>query len=229
MALNQFDHANDGSNARNLSGMVLAKALAANVAESFLVPSGANRVILSTTAIAYITPFATSALAADRVSNGTFASDTIWTKGTGWTIAGGVGVATGAISTALSQTPTTAIIEGNAYLVTFTVTSFTAGTITPTIGTTAGTARGSAATFSEVIIAGSGPLVGFTTSGFTGEIDNVSVVPVATVPVDVTVGGAAELIQINIPESSRTFIVSGLYSISIVAPATTIATAAFFY
>ncbi len=228
MALGNFDQAGDGSKARNFSGFVLARALAANVAETITIPTGANRCILSSTANFYVMPFATATLAADITLNGTFATDTVWTKGTGWTIAAGVGTATGAISTALAQTPTNPVIAGRAYLVTFTCTAFTAGTITPNVGGTAGTARGSAATFSEVILAGSDGTITFTTSGFTGSIDNVLCVPVAIVPVDDTTGNSAELIQINTPAESRTFIVTGLTSLSVVAPGTAVVTASFF-
>lgn len=111
------------------------------------------------------------------VTNGAFASDTGWTKGTGWSISAGVGTATGAISTALSQTSASTLIQGQTYTITFTVTAFTAGTITPNVGGTAGTARSSAATFSETIVAGSTQVLSFTTAGFTGSIDDVIVTP----------------------------------------------------
>lgn len=113
---------------------------------------------------------------AEYVTNGTFASDTGWTKGTGWTIAAGVATATGAISTPLSQTAAIALIPGYSYTVTFTITSFTAGTIAVSLGGgTAGTARGSAATFVQTIVAGSDGTISFATVGFTGSIDNVTV------------------------------------------------------
>ncbi len=229
MALGNIDISSDGLEARNFSGFVLARALAANVAETILVPSQANRVILSSTANFYITPFASAALAADITLNGGFATDTIWTKGTGWTIAAGVATATGAISTSLAETPTNPVIAGRAYLCGFTCTAFTAGTVTMNVGGTAGTARGSAAAFSEVIIAGADGTITFTTAGFTGSIDLVTCVPVAIVPVDDTVGNASELIQINTPAKSRSFIVTGLYGLSVVAPGTAVVTASFYY
>jgi len=107
------------------------------------------------------------------IANGDFATDTIWTKGAGWTIAAGVATATGAISTALSQTATTTLIAGQSYTVTFTVTA-SAGTVTPSIGGTSGTTRG-AGTFTETIIAGATQLIAFTGVGFTGTLDNISV------------------------------------------------------
>ncbi len=111
---------------------------------------------------------------AEYVTNGAMASDTGWTKGTGWTIAAGVATATGAISTALSQTSAIILIEGFTYTITYTVTR-TAGTVTPSIGGTAGTARSSNATFVETIVAGATQLLAFTGAGFSGTIDNVSV------------------------------------------------------
>lgn len=107
-------------------------------------------------------------------TNGTFASDTGWTKGTGWTISAGVADAAGAISTALSQTSAITLIAGYTYTITYTVTR-SAGTVTPSIGGTAGTARSTNATFVETIVAGSTQLLAFTGAGFTGTIDNVSV------------------------------------------------------
>jgi hypothetical protein len=110
-----------------------------------------------------------------NILNGTFTTDTDWTKGAGWTIAAGLATATGAISTALSQTASPAFIQGQAYAVTYTVTAVSAGSVTASIGGNAGTARTTAATFTEIIIAGSNQTIAFTGAGFTGSIDNVTV------------------------------------------------------
>jgi hypothetical protein len=123
----------------------------------------------------YIFTYATPATS---VTNGTFASDTGWTKGAGWTIAAGVADAAGGISTALSQTAGVALVEGRAYTVTFTATR-AAGSVTVSVGGTNGTARSSSATFTETIIAGSTQIIAFTGAGFTGTIDTVSVTPAA--------------------------------------------------
>lgn len=112
---------------------------------------------------------------ANYVTNGTFASDTAWTKGTGWTIAGDVGVATGGISTAISQNIAT-LEAGRIYTVTYTVSGFSAGTVTVSVGGTAGAARASDATFTEAIVCGSAnTTLAFTGVAFTGNIDNVIV------------------------------------------------------
>lgn len=116
---------------------------------------------------------------ADRASNdyavnGNFATDTIWTKGSGWTIGAGVATATGAISTAISENAGFPIVQYQSYTITYTITR-SAGSITPNIGGAAGTARSADGTYTETIIAGSTQVISFTTSGFTGTLDNVSV------------------------------------------------------
>ena len=107
------------------------------------------------------------------VANGTFSSDTLWTKTT-WTIAAGVADIVGASTDTMTQA--ISITPGVAYLVTFTVTSFTAGTVTAILGGTSGTARGSAATFAEIIRAGStNSLINFSASAATLSIDDVTI------------------------------------------------------
>lgn len=127
-------------------------------------------------------------------TNGTFASDTGWTKGSGWTIAAGVATATGAISTAIEQSAGLTIIQGKSYLVKYTVTR-SAGSITPSLGGTAGTARSASGTYSETIIADSTQTISFGTSGFTGTLDDVSVRDVGGLtirnPTDYTISGTA--------------------------------------
>ena len=107
------------------------------------------------------------------VQNGAFGSDTLWTKAT-WTIAAGVADIAAAATDTMTQA--IAITPGINYLVTFTVTAFTGGTVTPILGGTSGTARGSAATFSETIKAGStNNLISFSASAATHSIDNVTI------------------------------------------------------
>ncbi len=127
-------------------------------------------------------------------TNGTFAGDTGWTKGAGWAISAGVATATGAISTALEQSAGVTLIEGKSYSVKYTITR-SAGTITLSVGGTAGTARSASGTYSETIIAGSTQTISFGTSGFTGTVDNVSIRdvtgPVIKNPNVYTVNGTA--------------------------------------
>lgn len=131
-----------------------------------------------------------------HVTNGTFATDTGWTKGAGWTIGSGVATAAGAISTAIEQTSAVALLAGQAYIVTMTITR-SAGSLTPSVGGTAGTARSSNGTYVETIIAGSTQVLAFTGSGFTGTLDTVTVTPAVSAgyqiqsPTAYTINGTA--------------------------------------
>lgn len=107
-------------------------------------------------------------------TNGAFDDDSGWTKGTGWTIGSGVATATGAISTDLEQDAAITINDGQSYTITYTITR-SAGSITPNMGGTAGTARSSSGTYTETIICGSTQKIKFSTSGFTGTVDDVTV------------------------------------------------------
>lgn len=117
-------------------------------------------------------------------TNGTFATDTAWTKGAGWSIGAGVATATGAISTALSQTSAEQLVEGQLYRVTYTITR-SAGGLIPSVGGTAGTERTSAGTYTDLIIAGSTQTLAFTGNGFTGTLDNVKINLVATAGMEI--------------------------------------------
>ncbi len=108
------------------------------------------------------------------VANGTFDTDTIWTKGAGWTIAAGAGTATGAISTALSQTAAYTIQAGVLYTVKYTVTR-AAGGVIASVGGVSGTERTADGTYTETILAGSTQTIAFTGNAFTGTVDAISV------------------------------------------------------
>lgn len=71
-------------------------------------------------------------LGAELVVNGDFASDTVWTKGTGWTISGG---SANRVPSAGSENLTQNILTvGKYYELTFTVSNYVAGSVTPLIG-----------------------------------------------------------------------------------------------
>jgi hypothetical protein len=122
-----------------------------------------------TTVDAYNTALATGR---DIVINGDFASDTVWSKGSGWTISGGN--ATHTAGTASDLTQAGILGSGRSYEVTFTVSGRSAGSITPKCGTQAGTARSSNDTFTETVVANGTDLVFSATSDFDGSIDDVS-------------------------------------------------------
>lgn len=115
-----------------------------------------------------------------HVTNGTFAADTDWTKGAGWTIAAGVATAVTS-SAALSQTCPQTLVAGRTYTVVFDATR-SAGSVAVSLGGgTAGTSRSSSATFTEVITAGATQTIAFTGTGFSGTIDNVTITAVGTI------------------------------------------------
>lgn len=112
----------------------------------------------------------------DIVLNGGYATDTLWTKGTGWTITGGVAVATAAALNAnLSQAMLIAL--GRSYEVIYTIVGFTAGSIRVQVGSSGnGTVQSADGTYTETIVcAGSTTLIFNPQTAFSGNIDNVSV------------------------------------------------------
>ena len=119
------------------------------------------------------------ALGVDRVTNGTFATDTDWTKGTGWSI--GSGVATKTAGSAAALTQTLATTAGRWYKVTATITR-SAGTLTVSLGTS-GTAAAFTASYSGVfyILAGSSTqTLSFSgDASFAGTVDSVVVQSIA--------------------------------------------------
>lgn len=89
------------------------------------------------------------------IVNGTFAADTDWTKGTGWTIAAGVAskAVTGS-ATLLSQALT--LVPGATYRATYTVSAYASGTVNAQLqGSTvvAGPDRSANGTYSEDLVA----------------------------------------------------------------------------
>jgi hypothetical protein len=122
--------------------------------------------------------------AADQVVNGTFAADSDWTKGTGWTISGGTANKSAGTASNLDQAQTLTV--GRSYLITYTITR-TAGTLNVALsgGTTVnGANRTASGTYTEVLVAvtGNNNLRFAADSSFAGTLDNVIVkeLPVIT-------------------------------------------------
>jgi hypothetical protein len=113
-------------------------------------------------------------LGSDLVSNGTFATDTVWSKGANWTIGSGVATKTGGAANNLTQTITST--AGLWYRITMDVTR-TAGELTVSLGTS-GTTRviNASGSYTFFILAGSSTqtltLAG--DSAFAGTVDNVT-------------------------------------------------------
>jgi len=174
------------------------RVLAAGTAEEHTIPQDASGRYAQRMTFSADTDFAVQYIteAEDEVvTNGTFASDTSWTKGTGWTIGSGVATsdASQAADSDLEQTFSGGLIEGMSYSVSFTVTAYTAGNVTAVIGGTEGTDRASAATFTQTIIAGSTDVIALRAdANFAGSVDNFTVTPIAVAAADNQTGGAPD-------------------------------------
>jgi len=109
----------------------------------------------------------------DEVTNGEFYTDTDWTKEAGWTIAGGLGVATTASSD--QDIYQEVLTSGEKYRVVFTVSGYSAGGVKVGCGDVYGTTRGANGTYTEKIV-GDGTRFRFRAVGTTTlNIDNVIV------------------------------------------------------
>ena len=111
---------------------------------------------------------------AELVVNGTFDTDSDWTKGTGWSIGSGVATFNGVGTDTLRQD--CGLVTGQTYLVTYEISGRTTGNMQVVLGGDAlGTVRATNGTFTEVIISGTNSIIYFQpTSGFDGSIDNVT-------------------------------------------------------
>ena len=122
-----------------------------------------------------------SELGSEQVTNGNFATDTDWTKGTGWSISGGSancdGTQTGETNLTVPSSNSGRI--GNTYKCTFTVSNYSSGQIrTAPWGNVVGAWRSGNGTYTEYIYISVGNFNAIYMQGdasFIGSIDNVSV------------------------------------------------------
>jgi len=117
------------------------------------------------------------ALGRDVVINGDFASDTVWTKGTGWSIAGGVAHCDGSQTANSNLQQPDIISKSKTYETTFTVSNRSAGGVRLSLGGAAGVKRTANGTYTEIITAGTAGtyLNVLADLNFIGDIDNVIV------------------------------------------------------
>lgn len=116
------------------------------------------------------------AVVTNIVVNGTFDTDTNWTKGSGWSIASGAAnKAANDIGSAITNSAT--VTSGATYRVEFTIVSGTA-TVTPRLGSQLGTTRSGAGTYVENIVANGTSIDFVSGNNFAVSIDNVSVTAV---------------------------------------------------
>ena len=127
----------------------------------------------------------------ELITNGNYETDSDWSKGTGCTIENGKAnlLNAPAFNFALSQTPSFTV--GRKYLVEYSISQHTTGSIIVRLGSNLGTTRNGNGTFSETIIAQANSIIFQPKSIFTGSIDNVSVKEVTEADFDFTRGSSA--------------------------------------
>lgn len=111
-------------------------------------------------------------LESDLVTNGDFATDTDWIKGAGWTIAAGVATKSGGGATFMYQNY--AFTSGAVYQATYTISNYSAGSVSIQCGGVSGTSRSANGTYTEQITAGaSGTYLLLADATFAADIDDV--------------------------------------------------------
>jgi hypothetical protein len=125
----------------------------------------------------------------NMVLNGSFDSDTLWTKGSGWTITGGVAHSDGTgASSSLRQSITAT--AGKVYEITFTISNYVSGTVRPIMGGNSnGTNRTANGTYTENLVSGTSASADIflqTNTNFVGDIDNVTVKQLSVPAYDAT-------------------------------------------
>ena len=122
----------------------------------------------------------TAGIQPNIVNNGDFATDSDWTKGSGWSISGGkaVGSATGA---SLYQADGANYTSGKLYKITFEVSDYVSGSVRPEVTNVAGSYVSSNGVFVQYITATSSPIgAELKGSTFTGSVDNFTVQEIQT-------------------------------------------------
>lgn len=115
-------------------------------------------------------------LGANVVVNGTFAADTNWTKGALWTISGGAANKT---ATASDLTAAVApLVAGTYYKLTFRILNYSAGTLTPKLGTGALAPVSADGTYTYYGVAATTDLVFSADALFVGSLDDVVAEPI---------------------------------------------------
>ena len=147
----------------------------------------------------------TNELGPELVTNGDFATDTDWVKGTGWSISGGTANCDGTQTSNSNLLQSNTATSGNTYKITYTITNYVSGTFKSVLGA-GGVVRNSNGVYSEYITATSSSFLLQANSDFIGSIDNVSVKEYITATntprLDYSTGAEAFLLE---PQSTNLF------------------------
>jgi hypothetical protein len=131
-------------------------------------------------------------IGSELVTNGTFDTDSDWTKGTGWSISGGVASSDGTqtANSNLFQIPPITI--GKLYSATYTISNYSAGGLYVYVGSSSkGAFRSANGTYTDYILA-SGANAGVyiqANANFVGSIDNISVREINPLSVSIAMDG----------------------------------------
>ena len=128
-------------------------------------------------------------LGEEKIVNGDFATDSNWTKGTGWTILGGSANCDGSQTGTTSLTPALDNVVNNViYIVEYTISNYSSGSISIKLGNTGyGAVRTANGTYTEEIKAQATTFPRSQINAdatFVGSIDNVSVKEVRATTVE---------------------------------------------
>ena len=106
------------------------------------------------------------------VTNGTFDTDTAWTKEAGWAITGGAAVSTASSNNIYQNV---GLVSGKRYVVEFTISAYTSGSVTFNSGSVNLTSRSALGTYSEAFTATNSTNAVLDATSFTGSVDNISI------------------------------------------------------
>lgn len=105
-----------------------------------------------------------------------------WNWNSDWAVSGGVAVGTATNQNLYQSSILSNFVQGDLFVVKFTLLNHSAGSVTPSCGTGgAGTTRSTNGTFTEILIKGTSDTFFFDPTTFTGEIDNVVVAPLRSI------------------------------------------------
>jgi hypothetical protein len=131
---------------------------------------------------------------ANLIPNAGFEADSTWTKGTGWTIGSGVASSSGAQTTTSSIYQNAVISDSTAYVTSFDITAYTAGSINLELGggggASSGAARAGVGTYTESMTSNGTNLSLVATADFVGSIDNIQVYVSGTTALAMIVDGS---------------------------------------
>ena len=113
-------------------------------------------------------------LGPELVTNGDFATDTNWVKGTGWIISGGSANANNSTRDLYQEN---VVESGKYYKVTYTISNYVSGSVRVEIPSNAydGALRTANGTYTEILLSGGTIILFDGRTAFNGSIDNVSV------------------------------------------------------